>query len=158
MNTHNKRSSKDRRQAGQARMAALIESRGQTLSLYADLAAHRPYHKTPQLTAELHRFCQVLIDYTASAHFQLYHKIAEGRENRSPVATAAEQLYPSIAESTDLILAFNDDFGEDLDQDYERLEARLSELGEILANRIELEDKMILALQHDRREPMAAQA
>ena len=156
MSEHINRQPIDRREQGQSRMAALIQSRSQTLSLYADLAAHRPFNKTPQLISELHRFCQALIDYTASAHFQLYHKIAEGQEQRSPVADAARDLYPGIAQSTDVILAFNDDFGEDLEQTYDDLEARLSELGEVLANRIELEDQMMMAIRHDRRELTAS--
>jgi len=146
-----KRQPLDRRNLGQARMAALIQSRSQTLSLYADLAAHRPFNKTPQLVSELHRFCQALIDYTASAHFQLHHKLAESNEQRSPVIEAARDLYPAIAQSTDVILAFNDDFGEDRDQDYSLLEQRLSDLGEVLATRIEHEDQMMTALRHDRR-------
>lgn len=156
MSEHINRQPIDRREQGQSRMAALIQSRSQTLSLYADLAAHRPFNKTPQLISELHRFCQALIDYTASAHFQLYHKIAEGQEQRNPVVDAARDLYPGIAQSTDVILAFNDDFGEDLEQTYDDLEARLSELGEVLATRIELEDRMMMAIRHDRRELTAS--
>ena len=145
------RQASDRRHFGQTRIHAMMESRNQTLRLYAALATHRPYNKTPQLQDELHRFCQALIDYTASAHFQLYHKVAEGQEHRVAANQVAEQIYPAIAQSTDLFLEFNDRYGEDQEQDYQQLENRLSTLGERLASRIELEDKMLTALQQDRR-------
>lgn len=151
MNETIERQAADRRLNSQTRMQALVESRNQTLRLYSDLAEHRPFSPTTALHDELHRFCQALIDYTASAHFQLYHKIAEGQEHRAAANQIAEEIYPTIAKSTDLFLSFNDRYGEDHDQSYEHLEAHLSEVGEVLASRIELEDRMLSALSQDRR-------
>ena len=117
------------------------------LSLYGELAAKHPYHDTDSVSELLDRFCQSLIDYTADAHFRLYRYIDEGKERRRSVTEAADKVYPQIMNITQKILDFNDKYdssGHKIVID--ELEADLSELGERLADRIELEDSIISAL------------
>ena len=137
----------DRRARAKQRMAGLVASRNETLSLYSELAGCRPYRQGEQTEEMVRRFCQALVDYAASAHFQLYRYIVENKERRKAVLDLAEQIYPQIAASTDAILDFNDRY------DVAPLETRignladdLSQLGEMLADRIQLEDQVIEAL------------
>lgn len=137
----------DRRARAKQRMAGLVASRNETLSLYSELAGCRPYRQGEHTEEMVRRFCQALVDYAASAHFQLYRYIVENKERRKAVLELAEQIYPQIAASTDAILDFNDRY------DVAPLATRigdladdLSHLGEMLADRIQLEDQVIEAL------------
>ncbi len=145
------RSEYDRRAPSQSRLHTLLDSRRHTWMQYSQLADARPFKSSNELDALVHRFCQTLIDYTAGAHFQLYHRLAEGTEARANLIAVSETLYPVIARSTDVILAFNDAFGETEQIDSEALDEALSYLGETLVKRIELEDRILDAAHHDRR-------
>ena len=151
MHYTDQRKSIDRRSQGYSRLHTLLDTRQHTLKLYADLARHRPFSDSQNLYSELLSFSQAVVDYTASAHFQLYQKLTEGTENREAVKLIGDRLYPRIVRSTQKILAFSDDFGDNPDPNFDHLEARLSEVGEVLADRIELEDQLLEALRYDRR-------
>jgi regulator of sigma D len=137
----------DRRKQSQIKLQALVQTRTETLSLLADLANRRPFTPDPAIEDTLRRFCQALMDYAASAHFQLYRYIADNRERRQAVIAVAEKLYPHIVETTDAILRFNDKYESmSLDNSVEFLDVDLSSLGETLAERIQLEDQVIRAM------------
>jgi regulator of sigma D len=137
----------DRRARSKQRMASLVASRNETLALYSDLASNRPYQPGEQTEEMVRRFCQALVDYAASAHFQLYRYIVENKERRQAVVDLAQQIYPQIAASTDAILDFNDRYDvTPLENRIGALADDLSQLGEMLADRIQLEDKVIDAL------------
>lgn len=143
----------DRRKQSQQDINALVASRSETLSLYAELASHRPFQENNQFKEELMHFCEALIDYTANAHFQLYQHMAENKERRIPVIKVADRIYPKIAETTDRILAFNDRYGEqgELEKILDEVEKDLSNIGEVLADRIQYEDQVIEAMRGERR-------
>ena len=137
----------DRRKQSQAKLQALVQTRTETLSLLAELASSQPFSPDPATEDTLRRFCQALMDYTASAHFQLYRYIADNRERRQSVLVIAERIYPRIVETTDVILRFNDKYESmSLDNSVEFLDVDLSSLGETLAERIQLEDQVIGAM------------
>ncbi|MFN2309632.1 MAG: Rsd/AlgQ family anti-sigma factor [Gammaproteobacteria bacterium] len=137
----------DRRARAKQRMAGLIAARTETLALYSDLAGSRPYTPGEATEERLRGFCQALVDYAASAHFQLYRYIAENKERRHAVLVLAKQVYPQIAASTDAILDFNDRYAvTPLEPCIGTLADDLSQLGELLAERIQLEDRVIEAL------------
>lgn len=151
METTNYASGDDRRGRSREKLATLVKTRTETLSRYTDLASQRPFEKDREVEEALQEFCQVLIDYTASAHFQLYRYITDKLERRSAVLKVADDVYPHIAQTTDAILRFNDKYeGVDIingnKELLELLDKDLSGLGEILAERIQLEDKVINAL------------
>jgi len=60
----------DRRGNAAEKLDVLVSSRTATLSLLADLATRQPFHPEPSMEKALREFCEALIDYTASAHFQ----------------------------------------------------------------------------------------
>lgn len=137
----------DRRGKAREKLDALVSSRAATLSLLADLAGRRPFEPDPEMDKALRRFCEALIDYTASAHFQLYRYLADNRERRQSVLAIADELYPKIVETTDQILRFNDKYENmSIDNSVEFLAVDLSYLGECIADRIQLEDQVIQAM------------
>ena len=96
----------------------------------------------------LRKFCEALIDYTASAHFQLYRYLADNKERRTSVLSIADHVYPKIVETTDTILRFNDKYeAMSLDNSIEFLAIDLSNLGECIADRIQYEDQVIAAMK-----------
>ncbi|OGT20610.1 MAG: hypothetical protein A2V90_03930 [Gammaproteobacteria bacterium RBG_16_57_12] len=134
----------DRRALSHRQIEKLVEDRTEMLSLYSRLASSRPLKGNPAAPAMLQTFCQLLVDYAADSHFRLYKYIDEKNERRRAVLQIAETIYPKILDSTDVILDFNDkyDCGEHCEIT-DSLEEDLSKLGVALANRIELEDKLI---------------
>lgn len=141
----------DRRGRSREKLATLVRTRSETLSLYTELANQRPFEPDEITSEALQEFCQALIDYTASAHFQLYRFISDKLERRTPVLEVADKVYPKIVQTTDLILRFNDKY-EDVDlanggtEVLTLLDNDLSHLGETLAERIQLEDQVITAI------------
>jgi len=147
------RNGAERRSQSRSDVSGLVHSRSETLRLYADLASHRPYGENEQFPEELKNFCQALIDYTASAHFQLYQHLDENKERRQPVMNVANEVYASVSKTTDLILTFNDRYGDgaDVAAHMNHVEHDLSSLGEALADRILYEDMVIDAMMSERR-------
>jgi len=138
----------DRRSNAAEKLDVLVSSRTATLSLLAELATRQPFHPEPSMEKALREFCEALIDYTASAHFQLYRYLSDNRERRSSVLSIADKLYPVIVETTDVILRFNDKYESmSFDNSVEFLAVDLSNLGECLADRIQSEDQVITAMR-----------
>jgi regulator of sigma D len=140
----------DRRRGSQDAIAKMVAERSEMLSLYWRLAGvhtstGEPHHQP--VAKLLQEFCQILVDYIAAGHFSLYERIVNGTERRREVAVLAQELYPRISETTALALDFNDkyDCGENgaIPASFQK---DLSRLGEELAVRIELEDKLISRL------------
>lgn len=143
----------ERRADSQKQLQTLVSSRTDTLSLYSRLAANKPFKSNKTTQKLLQEFCASLIDYTASAHFQLYRFIDERKERRKPVSDVADRIYPRIIDSTQQILDFNDKYDcQDHCDHLEHLESDLSTLGVILADRIEMEDQLIDVLTAPRNE------
>jgi len=134
----------ERRADSLSQLRALLESRTETLVLFSQLAGFRPFQPRLEVQHLLQDFCESLVDYTASAHFQLYRFIEDGTERRSNMQEIAEVIYPRIISFTQQILVFNDKYENDANcKDLSSLDGDLSALGELLAERIQEEDKLI---------------
>jgi regulator of sigma D len=97
----------------------------------------------------LQEFCQDLVDYLATGHFEIYRRIEEGEERRDEIIQLAKQIFNRITETTQVAVAFNDlyDTSENFDPAVlNQLPDQLSKLGEELAIRIDLEDRFINTL------------
>ncbi|MBI3546221.1 MAG: Rsd/AlgQ family anti-sigma factor [Gammaproteobacteria bacterium] len=145
----------DRRAGSQELSQKLIAERTEMLTLYCQLAGVESYgsnngkNSRSKPTQELlQKFCQVLVDYIAAGHFSLYERIINGTERRQQVSALAEKLYPRIASTTESALDFNDkyDCGDHCEIAMS-FSDDLSRLGEELAARIEIEDKLIQQLR-----------
>jgi len=142
---------RERRADSHQKIQSLVTARTKTLSLYSRFASLQPFNERKDMAGKLQRFCQALIDYTASAHFTLYKYIDENKERRKNVIDVAHEVYPCIVESTQVILDFNDKYDSETHcEDLSGLAADLSGLGEALADRIEMEDRLIDALTRRR--------
>ncbi len=116
-------------------------------SLYCQFAIQDDEIDERTVEIALRGFCQVLIDYISLGHFGIYQRIDEGNERRQSVLTVAQQVYPKLVELTHDAVAFNDKY-ESMHKESLKMELNtdLSALGESLASRIELEDRLIESL------------
>jgi regulator of sigma D len=118
------------------------------LALYSKLIGFKPFGEVDNDTCDiLEEFCETLVDYTLQAHLNVYRFLDEKLEKRQSVLQLAEQIYPRILKTTEVISNFNDTYEVINDKlDSSHLEEHLSTLGENLAERIELEDQLISVL------------
>ena len=143
----------DRRARLRDTIESLVRLRQEVINGYCRLAgitsieAHGDRLKPEP--ALLVRFCEIMVDYTAMGHFEVYQRIIEGNERRGAVRETAADVYPAIAETTDYLVDFNDkydDFDLASSDEVASLAADLPRLGEILALRAQLEDQLLSAL------------
>ena len=137
----------DRRGRTQEMIRKLLDERQEMLSMFCRVAGLEPYNDGSPGTDVLQEFCQVLVDYSAFGHFEIYERIVAGRERRTKVVEVAREVYPRIAEASEVAVEFNDKYdASDHTLDLHQLDHDLSKLGEELAVRIEMEDHIIQAL------------
>jgi len=137
----------DRRERTQEMIRKLLSERQEMLSMFCRVAGLEPYNESSPGTHVLQEFCQVLVDYSAFGHFEIYERIVAGRERRAKVVEVAREVYPRIAEASEVAVEFNDKYdASDHALDLQQLDSDLGRLGEELAVRIEMEDRIIQAL------------
>lgn len=137
----------DRRQGTHEMVRKLLNERQEMLSMFCRVAGLEPYRHGAPSGDVLQEFCQVLVDYSAFGHFEIYERIVAGRERRNQVVEIAREVYPRIAEASEAAVDFNDKYdASDHTLDLHKLDRDLSRLGEELAIRIEMEDRIIEAL------------
>ena len=151
MNTATKQPPPDRRARTRKEIKQLIAERNNVLSQYYNLASQADQNpgNNEEILELLQEFCQDLVDYLATGHFEIYRRIEEKEERRSEIVRLAEQIFNRISETTAVAVAFNDlyDTSEDFNPDVlNQLPEHLSKLGEQLATRIDLEDRFINTL------------
>lgn len=137
----------ERRRGTRDSVTKMVAERTEVLALYWRLAGLDPFtdaqHREPAQKL-LQEFCQLLVDYIAAGHFSLYERIVNGTERRREIAELAQELYPRISDTTTVALDFNDKYDSETHCELtEAFKADLSHLGEELAVRIDLEDKLI---------------
>lgn len=133
-----------------ALVAKMLAERQEVLVLFNRLAKLKPYTDPQPVQPLLQQFCQVLMDYLALGHFEVYQCLedctTDVRRN-CHFKHLTTDLYPLITTTTEAAVAFNDRYdSESHCQDLRTLDADLSRLGEHLADRIELEDRLIAAM------------
>jgi len=141
-----------RRDLGQT-IIALREQRQNTLSIFCSMTGvsnlEQASGELPDIAPSgLSEFLNHMVDYLAMGHFTIYQRIVEGTERRGAVKEAAQRVYASIGETTDVMVEFNDKY-EHFDgaaSDQASLKDDLSKLGEMLAIRGDLEDELLDAL------------
>ena len=151
----------ERRARTRKEIKQLIEERASVLSQYYNLAKHTENagNDSSNIAELLEEFCQELVDYMATGHFEIYRRIEEGKERRNTITKLAEQIMPRINNTTQVAVAFNDtyedtsNFNEDA---LDLLPKHLTKLGEELAVRIDLEDQLINTLLASSEKPVLA--
>ena len=129
-----------------------LKERRALLGRYTELAV--ALDSEPDMTALLPRqsaFCELLVDYVSSGHFEVFHQLIKEAETFADGSGAlAEKLMPAIGDTTEVILAYEEKYGDDTDC-RDRLKRDLSSLGETLESRFALEDQLIAGLHHRHR-------
>ncbi|WP_440054785.1 sigma D regulator [Pseudoalteromonas sp. T1lg65] len=127
---------------------AWLAERQELLVLYYKVAGLAPDQKKngslPDSVA-IQSFCQILMDYLSAGHFEIYDNLVEACQEKGPESLQlAQSLYPKITDTTDVALDFNDKYAEiDSEDMLEDFDKDLSNLGEVLEYRFELEDELI---------------
>lgn len=134
-----------------ALITKMLAERQEMLVLFNQLVELKPYTSVAAVQPLLQRFCQVLVDYVALGHFEVYQCLEENAgdtEHCRRVKQLAQELYPHIASTTQTAIDFNDCYDcEDHCEILDTLCEDLSRLGEQLATRIELEDRLIATIK-----------
>ncbi|WP_111980085.1 sigma D regulator [Algibacillus agarilyticus] len=129
-----------------------LEERQEWLVRYCQLAGLPPFEKKNQTLpeqTEVQAFCQIMLDYLSAGHFEVYDQIVAKCEiHGGESLQLARSLTPKISASTDTAVSFNDKYADSQisDDDYERFDADLSKLGQIMEERFEFEDELIHTL------------
>ncbi len=140
----------ERWQGVQQLITRWLAERQELVVLYCSLSGIRNFSiESDSSVKKLRLFCQVLVDYTSAGHFEIYEQLSKEAQTFNDGSEALlEKLYPRITETTNTFINFNDTY--DTDEHclnaIERLKEELSLLGEEMATRFALEDKLIDAL------------
>lgn len=138
--------SRQRWQAVDQLVIRWLDERQELLVRFCTISRLRPLSETAgHYQTEFHRFCEVLVDYVSAGHFEVYEQLLqEAVEFQDGGIELARQLYPVIAKTTEVVLDFNDRY---LEQGAAPHLARgLSQLGEALEARFDIEDRLIETL------------
>jgi regulator of sigma D len=90
------------------------------------------------------------VDYVSAGHFEIYYQLLEEAEAyHDGSIEKAQALLPRITETTQIILDFNDRYN-DVKAIFDAglLAKHLSALGETMAARFDLEDRLVAKLHH----------
>lgn len=138
-----------------------LKERQELLVHYCELSAATDYSQTDTLHAKFVRLCEVLVDYVSAGHFEIYEQLVqEAREFNDGGLELVARLYPKIEQTTETALNFNDRLdGKSLTEGEIRdLFQQLSELGETLESRFEMEDFLIQHLHNAHAEKVMSSA
>jgi len=162
MTTSQNKPLQERRARTRKEIKQLIAERNRVLSQYYSLASHTDEDDnddTETVLEMLQEFCQDLVDYMATGHFEIYRRIEDGDERRDEMIELANDVFPKITTTTEVAMNFNDlyDMSKDFNSEVLKdLSKQLSTLGVHLAARIDLEDKFINTLLSTTPPPQAA--
>ena len=95
-------------------------------------------------SSALKSFSNDLVDYLSLGHFEVFENLLNQFPEQEKLPDLST-IYPVITETTDHCMEFNDRY-QDAIPDNADLEADLSELGVILAQRFDLEEQLLEAL------------
>jgi regulator of sigma D len=102
--------------------------------------------------------CELLVDYVSAGHFEVFNELLNEAETFADGSVSiAEQVMPAIGDTTEVILAYEEKYG-DGGSYPETLKRDLSSLGEVLESRFMLEDRLIAGLHNKHRRLVADQA
>lgn len=127
-----------------------LENRRNLLVHYCQIAGLPPYDGRDSLPSFDHikAFCDLLVDYVSEGHFEIYNRVVSACETNGKDSQAiAKQLLPRIHNTTDAALDFNDKYtGADDETVLMQLDNDLSNLGDAMETRFQLEDQLLEVL------------
>lgn len=136
-----------------------LKERQELLVRYCELSGENDFSQTEALKEKCVRLCEVLVDYVSAGHFEVYEQLTqEAREFNDGGLELAAKVYPRIEETTEVALNFNDRLDERAltEDEVKELFTELSQLGEVLESRFEMEDFLIEHLHNAHADKMAS--
>lgn len=134
-----------------------LKSRKALVEAFIELREVGEY--TPTDTPKVQDFCESLVDYVSTGHFEVYEQLAlEAKEFHDDTALEClHKLMPEISENTDIILEFNDKFDtkEHCNTQLVDLPFALQALGLLMDERFAYEDQLIEELHEAHSEQSA---
>lgn len=138
----------------------LLEQRKALLVTFIELKNACDDDLTEVSKARIDRFSEHLLDYISAGHFKVYPQLAEEARAFGDEAalTLAGKLLERLEMSTELTLAFDDDYATPVrcEQNMARLPAWLDRLAKGLTERFALEDQLVARLHAVNSPPQAA--
>lgn len=134
----------EKKQQAYQLIAELKSERQEVWSLYCHVAGLLPFAANQSVRKKLARFSEILVDYVSLGHFGICECLFTGTDSQDPALSTAKAIYPALSHTTEAAVLFIDKYEngtastailDDLKQD-------LSALGESLAKRIDLEDRL----------------
>ena len=138
-----------------------LNKRQELIINYCQIAGIPPYgENTQQLpdTNDVTEFCNRLIDYVSTGHFEVYREVVSQCETHGKASLHhAEELIPSITLSTEMIVEFADKYAEPFNDYLDAFDRHLSTLIDGLENRFSFEDQLLANLHEKHSEqPLAS--
>ena len=132
----------ERQQQAYQLIAELQYERQEGWSLYCHVAEPIPFSANQTVSKKLARFSEMLIDYVSLGHFGVCECLFADADNQDPALSAAKEIYPALSSTTQAAVSFNDKYENSAAAMLDELKQDLSALGETLAKRIDLEDRL----------------
>lgn len=135
-----------------------LKERREVLGKYTEIVVTLDGHAGDEALAQHQKaLCELLVDYVSAGHFEVFHELISEAERFGDGSCAlAEKLMPAIGDTTEVILAYEEKYG-DAQTQLKKLKRDLSALGEVLESRFVLEDQLIAGL-HNRHRRQVKQA
>ncbi len=128
---------------------SLLDARTKTLSAYQQVMSYHPFENSEILREVLEDFCEQLVHYSGKVHFSLLNYIEEHFAEQTDIIEKANMVAGQLVQNTQIILDFQDAYSYDSKHtDIQRLEKRMNQIGEIIADRIAMEDQLLDMVQH----------
>ncbi|WP_430460631.1 sigma D regulator [Thalassolituus sp. LLYu03] len=135
-----------------------LNARQELIVEFCRLSASKPLSAEEPLSATLASFCQNLMDYCSTGHFEIYEQLvreAKDYEDEDGLELA-RTLVPQLDTLTTRCVDFNDTYDQNCTFDMlAQLPGELSGIGEILEERFQLEDRLIERLHNIHRDLVA---
>lgn len=134
-----------------------LQHRKALIEAYVNLRNIGEY--TPTDTPKVQVFCEMLVDYVSTGHFEVYEQLAlEAKEFHDDTALEClHKLMPEISTNTSIVLEFNDryDTKEHCNKQLVDLPFALQTLGVLMDERFAYEDQLIEELHEAHSEQNA---
>jgi len=124
-------------------IAELQNERQEVWSLYCHIAELIPKAANQAVRKKLARFSEILVDYISLGHFGVCEYLFKGADDQVPALSVAKDIYPMLSSTTEAAVLFNDKYENSAATAIvDELKQDLSALGESLAKRMDLEDRL----------------
>jgi len=132
----------EKKQQAYQLIAELQNERQEVWSLYCHIAELIPFSANRTVRKKLVRFSEILIDYVSLGHFGVCEYLLAAADKSDPALSVVRKIDLALSASTEAAVSFNDKYDSNAAIILDNLKQDLSVLGESLAARSDLEDRL----------------